>query len=294
MTATRDRARAVARALSPSHRRWRRLLAGLTLDPDRLERPVAQPGPHDVIICGSPRSGTALLTAMLWQPPRLVAAMEPWDGLRLPPAQLFASLRAEVEDQHRVSRTRLDVPTLDRTGRVAWCRDGERPVPVRVDPEWTLVVKWPSFWRYLELLPDTRFLVCLRDPYDTVASYATTGGRLASGLEYDVAFHHALNAELESATDDPAERRALLYEHVNRTVLPFLDRANVLPVRYERWFSDPDAQLGEVADFVGVGLAQAKSLIGPAPKHAALDDHDRDAVRRLCPSAAALDYSLDR
>ncbi len=293
MTATWSRARAVARALSPAHRRWRRLLAGLTLDPDRLERPVDEPGTRDVMICGSPRSGTALLTAMLWQPPDAVAVMEPWDALRLPPAELFASLREEVERAGRVARTRLDVTALEQGGRVVWCRDGERPVSVRVDADWTLVVKLPAFWRYLELLPDTRFLVCLRDPYETVASYAGTGGRLADGLEYDVPFNRAMNDELVAATDDAAERRALLYEYVNRRILPHLARPNVLAVRYERWWTDPDAQLREISAFAGVDISEAGALIGPARRRPALDPHQVEAIRRVCRSAETLGYPRD-
>jgi len=67
-----DTARAAARRLSPRHRRWRRLLDSLTLDPDHLPRPVEAPGTRDFVICGCPRTGTALLTAMLFQPPRVV------------------------------------------------------------------------------------------------------------------------------------------------------------------------------------------------------------------------------
>jgi hypothetical protein len=222
--------------------------------------------------------------------------MEPWDGLRLPPAELFASLRDEVERTERVSRTRLDVASLEQEGRVVWCRDGERPVPVSVDPEWKLVVKWPSFWRYLDLLPNTRFLVCLRDPYETVASFAGTGGRLAEGLEYDVPFHRAMNDELAAATKDPAERRALLYERVHRRILPHLEKPNVLPVRYERWWSDPDVQLREIADFVGVEVevAGAGALIGRARARPVLEPDQVGAIGRLCRSAEVLGYPLDR
>jgi hypothetical protein len=75
---------------------WEELLATLTLDPDALADPLPPPGPDDVIVCGSSRSGTTLLSAMLFQPPRAVCVMEPWDALRLAPAELFASFRAEL------------------------------------------------------------------------------------------------------------------------------------------------------------------------------------------------------
>jgi hypothetical protein len=101
--------RAAAAPLSPRHRRWRRLLASLALDPDRLAPPIAAPAAGDFIVCGAPRTGTTLLAAMLYQPPAVVTAMEPWDGLRLAPAELFASIRREIDDTGRLSGSKLDV-----------------------------------------------------------------------------------------------------------------------------------------------------------------------------------------
>jgi hypothetical protein len=282
-----------ARSVSPAHRRWRRLLATRTLDPDALRRPVDAPGRNDVIVCGSSRSGTALVSALLHRPPACVSVMEPWDGLRLAPAELFASLRAEIELTGVMTRTRLDTAALDATGEVVWCREGARPQPVEVEPGWTLAVKWPCFWRYLDLLPTTRFVVCLRDPYQTVASYARQPGRLAQGLDYDVAFHRTMNAALAAWTDDVVDRRALLYEYVHRHIVEHLDRPNVHVVRYERWASDPERQLAELGAFVGVDIRPPNATIRPATGTPIdLDDRQADAVRRLCVSAERLGYDL--
>lgn len=285
-----DTARAAVQRLSPRHRRWRRLLDSLTLDPDRLPRPVDAPGPRDFVICGCPRTGTALLTAMLFQPPRVVTVMEPWDGMRLPPAELFESLRAEVATG-RLRRGRLDLDALERDGSVVWCRDGESDHPVEAGPDSQLGVKWPAFWRYLELLPATRFLVCLRDPATTIQSFAHVGGRLAQGLDYDTAFNRVMNDTLTAATAEPAERRVLLYDYINERIVPHLSRPNVLAVRFERWFTEPDALVADVRRFLGVELRTGVARVDARPPRAP-DDETLALVQRYCRTAEPLGYSV--
>jgi hypothetical protein len=257
-------ARGIASRISPRHRRWRQLIESCELDPSLLPLPVRPPGPDDFIICGAPRSGTALATAALFQPPQIVTVMEPWDGLRLPPDQLFASLREELAGGS-LQRGRLDVGALEQNGSVRWCGDGELRHEVRVDPGHLLGVKWPSFWQYLELLPDTRFVVCLREPSEVVASYASKDGRLGIGLEYDVPFNRNTNRELEQV-EDLASRRVALYDLVYERILPHLSRPNVFALRYERWFDDRQQLVSELSDFLGVSLDPDRVDIRP-PVH---------------------------
>lgn len=284
-----DTARAAVQRLSPRHRRWRRLLDSLTLDPDRLPRPVDAPGPRDFVICGCPRTGTALLTAMLFQPPGAVTVMEPWDGMRLPPAELFASLRAEVATG-RLRRGRLDLSALEREGAVVWRRDGDVDHPVDADPDHVLGVKWPAFWRYLDLLPTTRFLVCLREPVATVQSFARVGGRLAQGLDYETRFNQTMNAALTAASPVPEVRRVLLYDYINERLLPHLARPNVLVVRFERWFAEPAALVDEIGRFLGVALRPGVARVEAGPSVGSDDDEAVALVRRHCRTAAALGY----
>ena len=239
-------------------------------------------------MCGSPRTGTALLAAMLWQPPRVVCVMEPWDALRQPPAELFESLRAELASGV-LRRGRLDVAALEGAGEVRWCGDGECPAPVELEQQFRLGVKLPAFWRYLDLLPTTRFVVCLRSPVEVVASYRGAGGRLAEGLEYEAAFNRALNEELLAATDDPAHRRVLLFDHVHRALLPHLQRPEVHVVRYEQWFEDRDEVLRSLSAFLDVDLSSALAVVRPA-RAEQVTDADREAVRRWCTTAASLGY----
>ena len=153
-------------------------------------------------------------------------------------------------------------------------------------------MKWPAFWRYLELLPETRFLVCLREPAATVQSFARVGGRLAQGLDYDTPFNRAMNEALTAATTEPAERRVLLYDYINERLVPHLSRPNVLAVRFERWFTEPDALVADIGRFLGVELRTGVARID-ARQAQAPDDETLALVRRYCRTAETLGYAVN-
>jgi Sulfotransferase family len=286
-----QRIRDTAARFSPNRRRWEHFLRDLPLDPNELDSPTEQPGRDDFIICGCPRTGTTLLAAVLFQPPRIVTCMEPWDGMRLPPAELFASLRDEVETTGKLKRGRLDLHELCRSGRVRWCKEGEAGVEVSVESSWLLGVKWPGYWRYLGYLPRTRFIVCLRDPYDVIASFKAMGGRVGEGLQYDTRFNREMNRELRAATSDPALRRVLLFEYVHRRLLPHLERPEVLVVRFERWFDDRAALLGDISRFLGYPVS-AGHVDLRRPRSDGLSRHDRDLIAAHCATATKFGYAI--
>lgn len=285
------RGRGIAHVASPRYWRWRRFLSSLTLDPDRLVRPVKEPTERDFIICGCPRTGTTLLSAVLHQPPGCITVMEPWDGMRLAPDQLFVSLREEIDRTGALSRGKLDVDALRDQGEVQWRRERRGATPLATADGYLLGVKWPAFWRYLDLLPRTRFLVTLRHPVEVIGSFKRAGGRLAEGLEYDIAFHRRMNDEL-AATSNLAVRRIRLFDQIHRRILPHLDRPNVLAVRYERWFTEPDIVLSEIGDFLGTDVARARAAIRPPVAGASPDDSERALVREHCRTAGPLGYPL--
>lgn len=284
-------ARAAAARWSPRGRRWRRFLQSFTLDPTSLADPLPAPGPGDFVICGCPRSGTSLLAAMLWQPPVVVTVMEPWDGLRMPPAALFRSLRAELRGGE-LGRGRLDVDAVQTAGRVAWIPEGDAgAAPVAYTDDCLVGVKWPSFWQYLGRLPSTRFLVCVRHPYEVLASFKRASRRLAAGFDYDVAFNRALN-DAQAQEADEALRRVMLYERINQRVLAHADAANVMVVRYERWHDDLAGLRAELSAFLGVPLGQPVQVRAPQPGRAALAVSERRLVQEHCRSARAFGYAL--
>lgn len=269
--------------------RWRRLLASCRLDPPAMQNPRPRPiGPNDFIIAGCPRTGTSLLAAQLFQPPHVVTVMEPWDGLRIEPADLFTSLRSEI-NSGSLQRGRLDIDALDR-GEVVWRGESESAHEIDAAPGFELGVKWPTFWQYLDVLPKARFLITVRHPTEVISSFARVGGRLASGLEYDVAFNRTINGDLASATRDPEVRTVMMYEYVNSRIIPHLHRPEVMVVRYERWHQDPRALLSEISSFLGVELSNNVSVTPPtAPEHS---PRLSELIRRHAPSAISLGYGV--
>lgn len=287
--------RPIAPFFSARHRHWSDLLSSLDSDPIEAVGSMSEPGPDDFIICGCPRTGTSLLCGQLFQPPGIVTVMEPWDGMRMPVAELFDQLRSEIAEG-TLGRGRLDVEALVSEGRVRWCGDGEKPVEVDVEEPFLLGVKWPAFWRYLDGLEETRFLVCVRDPVETIASFKKSGGRLAEGLSYDIAFNREMNEHLESGTRDVELRRVLMYEYINSRILEHIDRPNVLLVRYERWFDDAEGLHSDISEFLGVDIPPWRVEIRPsAASGEDLSYRERDLIRDHCPSATQLEYqTVDR
>ena len=282
------------RWVSPRRRRYERFLDTLDLDPDELPRPAPSPSDRDFIICGSPRTGTSLVTAMVDGPPHVVTVMEPWDGMKLAPADLFRSIRQEISATGSVGRGRLNIGALSNEGEVRWTRDRAASRSVHLERQYLLGVKWPAFWRYLDLLPGTKFLVCLRHPAEVIASYKKRGGRLGQGLEYRTAFNRRMNEYLLSATDDSLLRQVMLYDYIHERLLPHLERPNVLTVRYERWFVEPKAVLGEIEAFLNVPLAPGAVEIRTPAGDQSLDQNEMQVIRAHCSTAQALGYKFDR
>ena len=269
------------------HRRFDAFLHSLDYVPATSERP---PDPRDFIICGSPRSGTTLACGQLFQPPQVVTVMEPWDGLRMAPHELFSDIRSELRSG-RLTRGRLDVELLRSRGRVAWTED-ELPHDIGPVADDVLVgVKWPTWWQYLDALPTTRFVVCLRDPLEVIDSYRRIGGRLREGMEYPVPLNASINARVRAGTRSLAVRRARLYELINREVLAHLDRPNVFALRYERWHEDPEALRAELSEFLGVELGPWPVEIRESEAQPVSPGVAR-TVREHVPVAAPLGYPL--
>lgn len=110
--------RGIANCVSPRHLRSQHHLANLTLDPGTIPQPLGEPRPRNFAICGSPRTGTALLH----QPPSVVTAVEQLEAMRLPPAELFRSLREEIAGGE-LRHGRPDVSSKREKLRVDWCRE---------------------------------------------------------------------------------------------------------------------------------------------------------------------------
>ena len=94
------------------------------------------------------------------------------------------------------------------------------------------------------------------------------------------------------ATRNPALRRILLYDTINLRMLPYLDRPNVLEVRYERWFTDRDEMIQEMSDFLGVELGPGAPVLRPPRTESGLTTGELELIREHCRSAEPLGYAL--
>jgi hypothetical protein len=264
------------------------------LDPDTLPQPLAPISDRDFLIAGCPRTGSSLVTAALHQPPNVVTVVEPWDGMRLPPADLFRSFRDEIDRDGAITRGTMDFTSLLNEGKVVRVPEGTARTNVSVSERYQLGIKWPAFYRYLPMLPTARFVVCLRHPFEVIGSFKTQGGSLHEGLDYPTAFNRRVNHALRDRTGDWALRRIALFDEVHERVLPYLSRPNVFVVRYERWFTEHAKLMAELSGFLGLALGPGPATIR-APKNegaSALSAAEKDAVRKHSTTAARLGYDL--
>jgi hypothetical protein len=213
--------------------------------------------------------------------------MEPWDAFRLPPHDLFTSLREEMS-KGILSRGRLDVENLRSSGEVNWTADAKKPVQVEYHDYSLVGVKVPSYWQFLDKLPETRFLVCVRDPVEVVTSFARQSGTLHRGLEYELPFNRAINDRLRREYKTEESRRIGLWDLIAEGIIPHVDRPQVHLVRYEDWEVRPAALLGEVASFLGI--SSPKLQLAPRTPGRRPTAEERERILRTSRNAHLLGY----
>ena len=212
--------------------------------------------------------------------------------MRMAPAELFSQLREEVELHGRLETGTLDLPALRRDGSIRRVPEGDGAADVAVGDGWSLGVKWPAYVQLIERMPGTRFIVCLRHPLDTIASFKLVGGSVKAGMDYNIPFNRAMNDQLRSVGTE-ATRRVALYEYVHTLIRPHLDRANVLAVRYEDWFTDPTALWSRIEAFLERPLNPPTPRIRHVDRRDILTAEDRRLIAEQCKSASWLGYDLE-
>jgi hypothetical protein len=101
-----------------------------------------------------------------------------------------------------------------------------------------------------------------------------------------------MNQELSRATSSDEIRRILLYDYINLRILPHLQRENVLGVRYERWFTQPDLLLDELSTFLEAPLTMGHVTIRHSKRDTSMTKEEQALIRTHCQSAEPLGYSL--
>lgn len=283
------------RTIHPARLRFRLFLRKYKLNPDTLPQPLAGISDRDFFIAGCPRTGSSLAAAALHQPPHVVTSVEPWDGLRLPPAELFRSFRQEIDTHGTITRSTLAYEPLLTNGKVVRVPEGSTRADVTVSPNYQLGIKWPAFYRYLPLMPDARFVICLRHPFEVLSSFKAQGGSLHEGMEYPAEFNRTINQAVRRRTSDWAERRIALFDEAHERIIPYLSRPNVYVLRYERWFTEHGKLMDELSAFLGVRLGAGPAKIA-TPKSSdggnTLTPKEREAIRRTSTTAGRLGYDI--
>lgn len=249
-------------------------------------RQRATPNAASILIAGIPGSGADELLGLLRGSGRCLVQDEPDELLPIldtgaPPWEVAAhvrnvraSRRNEVRDSH---------------DRLAAGADETNPA-LAVKSALAFLCRLDSLRR---VLPGARVLVCVRNPFDTIAQWKA---RPAAELDATIARIAASAAHWASAREfaglrriadlaHAAEKRAAWWWWLAQRVL---DRSgDVDLVRYGDLVADRDKLLGPILDGASrIAAADvAVSNNGPAP--ATLDEQDLQAIRAICLQAAA-------
>lgn len=268
----------------------------------------------ELVITGISRSGTSHLAALLHGYSNCVVINEPAEVVEylrdeaVPTrvATFYRDLRRKVldrvpmlnkvEDGEVVEDTRLRdardyyVPGVDAADFVIGVKN-TRAFLSRLD---VLVEK---------VLPAARFVACVRNPFDTIASWKGSFPHLRDADVEGVPVGHAHDRHLRgedraklqriAAMADPAERRAWWWRFFAEILLRHRDRVRI--VHYESFVRDPLPVLEKILAGAHAGHPR-KPIAGSAPRsrRELLDARDMEIIREVCAEPAkALGVSME-
>lgn len=296
---------AEARQLMEEHPRLGELAA--QSDPWRpiLQRAVRPPRPArraspTLLVTGLPRSGTSYLCNLLHRYDDCVVLNEPGDvfaplttGRISKIATFLRDTRRDVIEgrpiRNKLKDGQVVEDTMECNQRVEYCP------AVRSDAFVLGVKNTLSFLSRLddlrEALPEARIVACVRNPYDTIASWksgfahlrdADVRGIPVGGIN-DPWLSRRQHLELERVAGiaSAAARRAAWWSYLANLVLR---RAGDLTiVRYPDLVLAPHAVLAAVLEGMDAGtLTRAVEPSTVRSKQTCLDEEDRQAIRAIC------------
>jgi hypothetical protein len=144
------------------------------------------------------------------------------------------------------------------------------------------------------VLPEARLVVCVRNPFDTIAQWKA---RLPGELDAQIAGIATSAEQWATASEvaalrrvadlsDTAEKRAAWWWWLAQRVLGHAH--GVAVVRYGELIADSSKLIGAILP--GSPAIESRSLVEPARREQAmapLDEHDLQAIRAICLQAAA-------
>jgi hypothetical protein len=253
-----------------------------------------------MLVTGISRSGTSYLCHLLHQYSDCVALIDP-PGLKRALADeklrglpdyvetLRTTIAAGGSVMNKVAGGLPVADTFDNNSHAEY-----RPAPD--SPNFLLVLKHVrSTLARLEavraVLPEARLVLCVRDPYQTIASWKRTFPHLRDG---DVLANRVAHPDNESLPerdrrelaaaarcDDPAERRARWWAWSARRVLE--NRDGAVLVDYAHLVRAPWRALREI--LAGLEPGTPPPQLAPSQPRAhlhLLDARDHEAINRIC------------
>lgn len=271
---------------------------------------------NDIFITGIPRSGTSYLCTQLHNLKDCVAINEPEEIFRILPEVkdipamrgYYDALRARIVAGEPIANKISGGKLIEDTAKV-FAEEFYRP---SVSSE-RFVLATKNTLGYLarlpyllDAMPEATFIACVRNPFDTIASWKTTFNHLSGatvrelrlGYLGDPCLSEAAQRRLHGVDEEtrPEARRALFWSHLAQVILDHRDR--VVIWRYEDVVADPEARLRALFD--GMPDAPAFEPLTPFVPSAArskrenLNELDRTAIlEHTREAAASLGYTLE-
>jgi hypothetical protein len=267
----------------------------------------ASPTP-ELIITGFPRSGTSYLCNLLHRFDNCVVLNEP-EGIARPlrkevipfgVAAFYRDQRREILEGRPIKNKLRDGKVTDETMEA---NEQTEYVPTVGTSDFVLGVKSPlGFVSRLpamrRAMPNARLVICVRNPFDVIASWKTTFSHLLTadvkkmthgGLRDPFLSNRQREALKEIATiKSHAWRRAAWWRYMAELILDMQSESIIVP--YPLAVTAPMSVVNQILE--GYNAGALREPIEPstvrAAKRTALDDEDMQAVRALCRTPATL------
>lgn len=278
---------------------------------------MTRPDPkRNIFITGIPRSGTSYLCTQLHNLKDCVAINEPEEIFQILPEpgnipamrSYYDGLRSQIRMGEPIANKISNGKLIEDTAKV-FAEEFYRPV-VSSD-KFVLATKNTLAYLarlpyLLEAMPDATFVACVRNPFDTIASWKTTFGHLSGatvrdlrlGYLGDPCLSEAAQRRLQGVSQEARleVRRALFWCHLAQIILDHRERLFIL--RYEELVLNPEDRLRELYE----RMPEPPEFVPSTPfvasairsKRQSLNELDRSAILEYTREAAfELGYILD-
>jgi hypothetical protein len=275
--------------------KWQALLADKPPASSGIRRRLRHnhtPESPELIVTGIPHSGTSALCQRLQNYSNCVVV----DGTDVIRAHLLSDAFVPwgIGMYYREARSRIfegasgmSGPRGDKLPRV----DNRRFVLGTDNPVGIL----PHLHRLRRVLPEARVIICVRNPFETVASWKHHGSPYSTGdLPVDSPGHpcdpwlpEPYRARLETVGVETwlAQKRAMLWHYFAELVLN--EAPNALIIRSQDMAAEPESVIASVLSGCDAGRPRQRLYRPEAPRAFPLDVEDIRAIRSICSQSAA-------